>query len=1140
MEDLNNLDKSELIRLLRESQKALTSDAREEKTLLHDLQSHQIELELQNRELREVQQALELTRDRYADLYDFAPVGYLTLDGRGVISEVNLTASSLLGIPRRELLGWPLGSYVAKASKALFFIHLKRSLVECDANIVSEIELKLRDGGSRHVRLESIAAVADNGEPVSRTAMVDISARKQAEDSVLISEERLRNAQKFANVGTWDWDIQTGHLFWTERISALFGYREGALDTTYENFINAIHPDDRQSVIDAVNASVEHGENYEIEHRIFWPDGALRWVFEQGSVTRDCDGNPLRMLGMVQDITRRKEAESALRESEKRLKQAQRMGRLGNWSLDVASGKLFSSDEIYRIFGYQPGEFEPSYERFIETVHPEDIDKLKQLEKKVFSKGHKHKHSVDHRIILPDGNMRWVHEGVEAIFDELGEVVQIQGTVQDITERKLAETERRKDHKLMQLVTETQNDYLHGYETRGIFKKLLQGILDLVDSEYGFITQVFYTSEGSQYLKSVAITDLTWNDETWALFNKYETRGMDSCNMETLFGRTLTTGRPVISNNPANDKYAAGLPPGHPPINSYLGLPFFLGRKMIGMISIANRPGGYNESIIHYLEPALNACAYIFDRIAAEKTLKESEAKYRGLVNSSMDAVTLCDGKYFVDVNPAGLELFGFNSKEEFYRYPPTDLSPAVQPNGRDSQELAEEMIKRAVEQGSHRYEWLHKRLDGSEFLTEISLSSVELNGQQMIQADIRDISARKQAEKENELLQKTLLQSQKMEALGLLTGGIAHDFNNILTVIMGYAELGLELEDDFDRDEVRSYLSEVSQAGVRARCLISQMLAFSRSDANERELRLVELSPLLDDAVKMLRPIFPSTIDFHCQVEESMLVVTADPVHIHQIIMNLCINARDAVGEHGSIELKLRLAHDEDGVCASCLAPVKGKFVEISVRDSGGGIEPDKLTQIFEPFYTTKEVGKGTGMGLSVIHGIMHRLGGHILVDSRTSEGAEFRLLFPLAADVVKADMDEGVETASPKYQGNNKRVLVVDDEIAVANFLAILLEKRGFQVEKFSDSEAALAHFSAQPDGFDLVITDQTMPNMTGLELSRAILDIKPAMPIVICTGYSQSVNEKTAKVAGIKGYLKKPLAVNTLLEMIEPLLV
>ncbi|MBZ0090594.1 MAG: PAS domain-containing protein, partial [Sulfuricellaceae bacterium] len=299
----------------------------------------------------------------------------------------------------------------------------------------------------------------DFGIPYRDIAIrTDITQIKAIGAALNASEERLRRSQEYANIGTWDWDIQTGHLYWSERIAPLFGGPHGNMETTYENFLEAVHPDDRQSVLDAVNACVERGAEYNIEHRVVWADGTVRWLHEQGDVARDGGGKALHMLGVVQDITARKQAQLSLEASEQRLREAQRIGRIGDWRWDVESGKLVWSDEIYRIFGYRPGEFEPTYDRFMAAVHPDDVPRIVQLEEFAFTRGEKH--SIDHRIVRPDDSIRWVHEEAMAIKSGQGKPVALAGTVQDITARKLAEEEMLRAKEQAEQANRVKSDFL--------------------------------------------------------------------------------------------------------------------------------------------------------------------------------------------------------------------------------------------------------------------------------------------------------------------------------------------------------------------------------------------------------------------------------------------------------------------------------------------------------------------------------------------------------------------------------------------------------------------------------------------------------------------------------------------------------
>ncbi len=389
----------------------------------------------------------------------------------------------------------------------------------------------------------------------------------------------------------------------------------------------------------------------------------------------------------------------------------------------------------------------------------------------------------------------------------------------------------------------------------------------------------------------------------------------------------------------------------------------------------------------------------------------------------------------------------------------------------------------------------------------------------------------------ERQQLQRQLQQAQKMEAIGQLTGGIAHDFNNIIGCIMGYTSLALERYASDSETKLADYLNEVYRAGERARDLIRQMLAFSQKSATNSHP--ISLEPSIKEAIQLLQSTLPSSICLQSEIGANVSKVMMDPIHLHQLVMNLCINARDALEGEGKIDVLLGQVSNIDGMCDSCHEQVKGDFVELVVKDTGSGLDPMAFDRIFDPFYTTKEAGKGTGMGLSIVHGIVHEHGGHILIESSTGNGSNFRLLFPaVIAETEVTDAEEaGFSNASQRAGGEH--LLIVDDEEPMAMFLTELLDLSGYQVTMMTDSTQALSLFEQNPQNFDLVITDQTMPGMNGGELATKMLRIRSNIPIILCTGHSEKVDSERAEELGIKRFLQKPFNHKVLLDSVSELL-
>ncbi len=380
------------------------------------------------------------------------------------------------------------------------------------------------------------------------------------------------------------------------------------------------------------------------------------------------------------------------------------------------------------------------------------------------------------------------------------------------------------------------------------------------------------------------------------------------------------------------------------------------------------------------------------------------------------------------------------------------------------------------------------------------------------------NITQRKLAEEQKAELEEKLRQALKMEAIGTLAGGIAHDFNNILSAILGYAELAKE--SDLSIPEIYARLDKVMQAGHRAKELVKQILAFSRQAATERIV--VHPGSLVIEAVKMLRSTLPTTIDIVHRIDPKAGPVFADPTQIHQILMNLGTNAFHAMENTGGrLEIVLEETAFSGPDPANEPGIEAGKYVQLTICDTGTGIDPEIKDKIFDPYFTTKEAGKGTGMGLAVAHGIIKSYGGTISIDSQLGKGTAVHVFLP----IIDADAALAGDDAEP-VPGGGERILFIDDEEMLTSLNKIMLEELGYKVVACNDSCEALQIFQSQPDRFDLVITDQTMPGLTGAELAAQMLKIRPGLRLILCTGYSSIITREEAESIGIRTYAAKPL--------------
>lgn len=370
----------------------------------------------------------------------------------------------------------------------------------------------------------------------------------------------------------------------------------------------------------------------------------------------------------------------------------------------------------------------------------------------------------------------------------------------------------------------------------------------------------------------------------------------------------------------------------------------------------------------------------------------------------------------------------------------------------------------------------------------------------------------------EQHTLEQQIRQAQKMEALGTLSGGIAHDFNNLLAAIIGFTEL---LQDDLPVENPgHHYAARVLEAGIRGRELVKHILTFARQA--EQEKKPLRISSIVKESVKLLRASIPTTISINVNILSESALILADPVQIQQVLMNLCTNAFNAMQDRGgAMDIEL----SDFSIGSGDANPYRiepGLYMKLAVRDTGTGMPAHIMDRIFDPFFTTKAVGEGTGLGLSVVMGIIKQSGGYITVESEPGKGSTFAVYFPKVVGRAIADTPRREEVLPP----GSERILFVDDEEALLELGEQLLTKLGYEVTSKVSSETALALIEENPSRFDLVITDQTLPEMTGAELAKKILAIRPNMPIILCTGFSHLVDAESVRTAGIRGFVMKPV--------------
>ncbi len=519
-------------------------------------------------------------------------------------------------------------------------------------------------------------------------------------------------------------------------------------------------------------------------------------------------------------------------------------------------------------------------------------------------------------------------------------------------------------------------------------------------------------------------------------------------------------------------------------------------------------------------------------RADLEKTLealKESEERYRQLVEHSMTGIYLTQDHILEFANRTLTGIFGYTGVDEILGKHVKQLV-AEESWETVNREVA---LRESGQKDISHYEFKVKKKDGTLADVEVLGSSITYRGKPAVLGTMIDITDRKRMEAERQKLEEQLHQSQKMEAIGTLAGGIAHDFNNILGVISGYTELSI---DDLDEGiDPRENLEQVMISARRAKELVRQILDFSRKSIRER--KPTDTAKVLKESLKLLRSSLPSTIAISSKIKKGVKPVLANAVQLHQVIMNLCTNAAHAMKDHGGrldVELRGFTVGLEDKPSYKRIGP--GEYVRLTVSDSGHGMERTVLDRIFDPYFTTKKAGQGTGMGLAVTHGIVKSYRGEISVYSEPGIGTTFHIYLPVVNE------NNGKKTESEKngpLPRGNERILLVDDEKELVLLTERMLKKLGYTVTTETNPVEALHRFRQNPGAFDLVITDQTMPDMTGERLAGEILSIKPGFPIILYTGFSENVNEKNYRAMGIGAFLMKPFLKKDIAPLIREVL-
>ena len=576
-------------------------------------------------------------------------------------------------------------------------------------------------------------------------------------------------------------------------------------------------------------------------------------------------------------------------------------------------------------------------------------------------------------------------------------------------------------------------------------------------------------------------------------------------------GKALETKEAILVSDTADSPYFSHEKQTKVCIGSMLSVPMLYHDASIGVINVSHcQPGIFQHQDLHLFTILADFIALLLQSSLDRQRLHKSEEKYRTLAENSNDGIAILAGKVHVYANPRYQALTGYGL-EELQQMSFDQLLDAAA-IGHD--------IYRGLDFPDQKSSRLLKGVlisrDRQQIEFEANIANIVHNGEPASLLSIRDLSYRRN-------LEKQLRQFQKMEAIGTLAGGVAHDFNNILSAIIGYTELTVRKIPL--ANPVHNYLQQILKAGERAKSLVKQILTFSRQTEQEDE-KTVRIDLIIKEVLRLLRATIPTSIEISKDIAPECYV-RIDPILVHQIVMNLSINASHAMEMGGVLSVRLeKKDFPQAGLKEHAIA--SGPYVQLTVQDTGIGMDEALIDRIFEPYFTTKEQGGGTGMGLAVVHGIVKSHKGYITVDSAPGKGAAFNIFLPRIPQSLLTKQQEISEIAT-----GTESILLVDDEASLVSMMQELLTDLGYRVEAVCASDKALELFRKAPKAYDLVITDQGMPKMKGTQLAKELLTIRPDIPILLCTGFSESLTEAIVKKHGIHKLLMKPV---TILEMAQ----
>ncbi|MHC5055937.1 MAG: PAS domain S-box protein [Planctomycetota bacterium] len=941
-----------------------------------------------------------------------------------------------------------------------------------DVRWIGSREFAIRDEGGKMTMLCGVAE--------------DITERKLAEDALKRNEERFRCLAESTPMGLFETDVEGRVLYTNPTWCSITGM--SMEESLGFGWAGALHKDDRDRVAAEWSDCLRERKGYSGEFRFTRPSGETRWVYTRTAPIFDEAGEVVGHVGANQDITERRRAEEALRESEERF----RLMVLNSPDMTLIEGAdgigTYMSPQVTEVVGHPAERF--IGRGFPDIIHPNDLPAVIDAHQRAFAE----EELVDfrYRVIDGEGKTRWLSHTARPLYRD-GKFAEVQSNVRNITEReRMAESlgwESAVNRLLAELSSALIDPSLSIEEIAGV---VLESAKELTGSQHGYVSSVDPVTGDNIGL---TLTQMMLNcpvrdGDGGVTFPKGEDGRYPG-----LWGHALNTREAILTNSPADHEASHGLPKGHVPLENFLSAPALIGDELVGQIALANCEAGYSERDLEAIERLAKLYA-----IAVQG--KRTEGAVRNIAR-------------FPGENPSPVLRIASDGKIQY-------ANPASRPLldgwGCDEGGRAPEDIRGLVTVA---------RDSGDSQMADISVGDALFSFVVAPVPDADYVNLYGRNVTEHRKLEEQLRQSQKLEAIGQLAGGIAHDFSNLLQSILGYSNM-LKMQSAPGSTVYRA-ADVTEKAATRASDLTKQLLGFARR--GKLQNTPVDLHRIVHDTVAIISRTVSKSIKISLRLEADPSVVLGDPSQLEQLVMNLAVNARDAMPEGGRLLVETSNVELGDDYCREHAEMTPGPYLLVNVSDTGVGMTDEVRERLFVPFFTTKERGRGTGMGLAMVYGIVKNHGGSVNVYSMPGTGATFQIHLPMAQE------PEGITDTQELKElvHGSATILVVDDEESVRQICMDMLTRLGYKVLLVKDGNEAVRCYEERGDEIDLVILDMTMPVMDGRECFRKLREIDPSVKVVVSTGHALNGAAQTIMDEGAARFLQKPFVLAQLSEAV-----